>query len=249
MDLKLVGKNVIVTGGSRGIGFAIAEAFAQEGANVSICARTTNSLRAAESALKEFGTTVHSKICDVSDPVALDNYIHAAYKVLGGLNVLVNNPSGFGTTDDETGWKLSIDIDLMASVRGCWSAAPLIEKSGGGAIIHISSISGLTQSQRTPPYGAIKAALNQYTTTQAIEFAPKSIRVNAIAPGSIYFDGGTWAQVKTTNPGLYKSILASIPSGRYGTPEEIASVVIFLASERGRWVTGQTIVVDGGQIL
>jgi|TARA_B100000446_G_scaffold98024_1_gene91859 3-oxoacyl-[acyl-carrier protein] reductase len=249
MDLELVGKNVIVTGGSRGIGFAIAKAFAQEGANVSICARSTNPLTAAETALKEYGTTVHSTICDVSDPVALDDYVHAAHEALGGLNVLVNNPSGFGKTDDETGWKLSIDIDLMASVRGCWSAAPLIGKSGGGAIIHISSISGLTQSQRTPPYGAVKAALNQYTMTQALEFAPRSIRVNAIAPGSIYFDGGSWAQVKTTNPELYKSILASIPSGRYGTPEEIASVAIFLASERGRWVTGQTIAVDGGQML
>ena len=129
MDLELVGKNVIVTGGSRGIGFAIAKAFAQEGANVSICARSTNPLTAAETALKEYGTTVHSTICDVSDPVALDDYVHAAHEALGGLNVLVNNPSGFGKTDDEAGWKLSIDIDLMASVRGCWSAAPLIEKS------------------------------------------------------------------------------------------------------------------------
>ena len=249
MDLGLVGTNVIVTGGSRGIGFAIAKAFAQEGANVSICARSTNPLTAAETALKEHGTTVHSMVCDVSDPVVLDDYVHAAHEALGGLNVLVNNPSGFGKTDDEAGWKLSIDIDLMASVRGCWSAVPLIEKSGGGAIIHISSISGLTQSQRTPPYGAVKAALNQYTMTQALEFAPRSIRVNAIAPGSIYFDGGSWAQVKTTNPELYESILASIPSGRYGTPEEVASVAIFLASERGRWVTGQTIAVDGGQML
>jgi len=249
MDLGLAGKNVIVTGGSRGIGFAIAKTFAQEGANVSICARSTNSLTVAATTLKEYGTTIHSMVCDVSDPVALDDYVHTAHKALGGLTVLVNNPSGFGRTDDEAGWKLSIDIDLMASVRGCWSAAPLIEKSGGGVIIHISSISGLTQSQRTPPYGAVKAALNQYTMTQALEFAPRSIRVNAIAPGSIYFEGGLWAQAKMTNSDLYESILASIPSGRYGTPEEIASVAVFLASEPGRWVTGQTIAVDGGQML
>ena len=140
MDLQLVGKNVIVTGGSRGIGLAIAKAFAEEGANVSICARSTKSLTAAETALKEYGTAVHSAVCDVSDPVALDDFIHAAYEALGGLNVLVNNPSGFGKTDDEAGWKLSIDIDLMASVRGCWSAAPLIEKFGGGAIIPLSLI-------------------------------------------------------------------------------------------------------------
>jgi 3-oxoacyl-[acyl-carrier protein] reductase len=181
--------------------------------------------------------------------VALHDYIQAAHHALGGLNVLVNNPSGFGRTDDEAGWKISIDIDLMASVRGCWSAVPLIEKSGGGAIIHISSISGLTQSQRTPPYGAVKAALNQYTMTQALELAPRSIRVNAIAPGSIYFAGGLWDQAQTTNPDLYANILASIPSGRYGTPEEVAAVAVFLASDRGCWVTGQTIAVDGGQML
>ncbi|MEC8961831.1 MAG: SDR family oxidoreductase [Pseudomonadota bacterium] len=249
MDLGLTGKSAIITGGSRGIGLAIAKAFAQEGANVSICARSEGPLSSARTSLDAYGTTVHSLPCDVSDPVALDNYIQAAHHALGGLNVLVNNPSGFGRTDDETGWKISIDIDLMASVRGCWSAVPLIEKSGGGAIIHISSISGLTQSQRTPPYGAVKAALNQYTMTQALELAPRSIRVNAIAPGSIYFDGGLWDQAQTANPELYANILASIPSGRYGTPEEVAAVAVFLASDRGCWVTGQTIAVDGGQML
>jgi len=249
MDLGLTGKSAIITGGSRGIGLAIAKAFAQEGANVSICARSEGPLSSASASLDTFGTTIHSLSCDVSDPVALHDYIQAAHHALGGLNVLVNNPSGFGRTDDEAGWKISIDIDLMASVRGCWSAVPLIEKSGGGAIIHISSISGLTQSQRTPPYGAVKAALNQYTMTQALELAPRSIRVNAIAPGSIYFAGGVWDQAQTTNPDLYANILASIPSGRYGTPEEVAAVAVFLASDRGCWVTGQTIAVDGGQML
>ncbi|MFL2558414.1 MAG: SDR family NAD(P)-dependent oxidoreductase [Arenicellales bacterium] len=249
MDLGLTGKSAIITGGSRGIGLAIAKAFAQEGANVSICARSEGPLSSARASLDTYGTTVHSLPCDVSDPVALHDYIQAAHHALGGLNVLVNNPSGFGRTDDEAGWKMSIDIDLMASVRGCWSAIPLIEKSGGGAIIHISSISGLTQSQRTPPYGAVKAALNQYTMTQALELAPKSIRVNAIAPGSIYFEGGLWHQAQTNNPELYENILAGIPRGRYGTPEEVASVAVFLASEPGQWVTGQTIAVDGGQML
>jgi len=187
--------------------------------------------------------------CDVSDPIALHDYIETAHNVLGGLDILVNNPSGFGRTDDEAGWKMSIDIDLMASVRGCWSAVPLIENSGGGSIIHISSISGLIQSQRTPPYGAVKAAINHYTMTQALDLAPKSIRVNAIAPGSIYFEGGLWHQAQANNPELYENILSGIPSGRYGTPEEVASVAVFLASEPGQWVTGQTIAVDGGQML
>ena len=202
MDLGLKGKSAIVTGGSRGIGLAIAKGFAQEGVNVSICARSEGPLSVAATSLKGYGNFVHSMTCDVSDPNALHDYIEAAHNALGGLNILVNNPSGFGRTDDEAGWKTSIDIDLMASVRGCWSAVPLIENSGGGSIIHISSISGLTQSQRTPPYGAVKAAINHYTMTQAIDLAPKSIRVNAIAPGSIYFEGGLWHQAQTNNPGI-----------------------------------------------
>ena len=113
----------------------------------------------------------------------------------------------------------------------------------------MSSISGLTHSQRTPPYGAIKAALNQYTKTQAIDLASRGIRVNAIAPGSIYFQGGLWAQAKQDNRPLYDSILASIPSGRFGMPEEVADLAVFLGSDAGRWVTGQTIAVDGGQML
>lgn len=249
MDLGLSRKNVIVTGGSRGIGFAIAEAFVMEGANVSICSRSADSLATADAILKSHGTTVHSTICDVSDPVALDEYIHMAHDTLTGLNVLVNNPSGVGITDNEDGWKLAVDVDLMATVRGGWTAAPLIEQSGGGSIIHISSINAFTQSQGAAPYGAIKAALNHYTMTQAVDLAPKSIRVNAVAPGATYFEGGTWGKMKTTNPKLYESVLANIPSGRYGTPEEIASVAVFLASEPGRWITGQTIVVDGGQML
>jgi len=249
MDLGLKGKSAIVTGGSRGIGLAIAKGFAQEGVNVSICARSEGPLSSAVTSLGDYGNIVHSMICDVSDPVALHDYIETAHSALGSLDILVNNPSGFGRTDDEAGWKMSIDIDLMASVRGCWSAIPLIENSGGGSIIHISSISGLTQSQRTPPYGAVKAAINHYTMTQALDLAPKSIRVNAIAPGSIYFEGGLWHQAQAYNPELYENILSGIPSGRYGTPEEVASVAVFLASEPGQWVTGQTIAVDGGQML
>ena len=249
MQLNLNGKGVIVTGGSRGIGLSIAKGFAAEGANVSICARDPSALDAAEKELGVHGSIVHAQSCDVSDSHALEHYLSAACDALGTLNVLVNNPSGFGRGDDEEGWQKSIDVDLMASVRGSWHAAPQIEKAGGGAIIHVSSISGLTHSQRTPPYGAIKAALNQYTKTQAIDLASRGIRVNAIAPGSIYFQGGLWAQAKQDNRPLYDSILASIPSGRFGMPEEVADLAVFLGSDAGRWVTGQTIAVDGGQML
>ena len=139
MQLKLKGKGVIVTGGSRGIGLSIAEGFAAEGANVSICARDPIALEAARVQLSAHGSTVHTQSCDVSDADALEHYLSAACEALGTLNVLVNNASGFGRGDDEEGWQKSIDVDLMASVRGSWHAAPQIEKAGGGAIIHVSS--------------------------------------------------------------------------------------------------------------
>ena len=218
MDMGLAGKAVIVTGASRGIGLSIAEGFAREGAKVSICSRGAESLEKARGILAAHGGMVHAESCDVADPDALGVYMNNAASALGGLNVLVNNPSGFGRTDDEEGWRLGLEVDLMALVRASWHAVPLIEAAGGGAIVHTSSISGLTASLRTPPYGAGKAAVNQYTKTQAVELAPKNIRVNALAPGSIEFEGGIWENVKRDNPTLYGNILGSIPTGRYGRP-------------------------------
>ena len=172
----------------------------------------------------------------------------AAAKALGGIDILVNNASGFGLSDDEAGWSASINVDLMAPVRASRAALPYLEKSRG-SIIHISSISGLQPSARTPPYGAVKAALIQLTLSQAASLAGKHIRVNCIAPGSIEFPGGSWESRKTSNPQLYNAVLGSIRFGRLGTPEEIANVALFLASSAASWVTGQTIAVDGGQML
>ncbi|WP_281015988.1 MULTISPECIES: SDR family NAD(P)-dependent oxidoreductase [unclassified Minwuia] len=249
MDLGLKGRNVIVTGGSRGIGFGMAEAFAREGANVAICGRTASSLDQAQESLGAHGTQIIALPCDVGDPAALKAFIEGAAEAMGGLHVMVNNPSGFGRTDDEEGWQAGLDIDLMALVRAGWTAVPLIEKSGGGSLIHISSISGLMASGRTPPYGAVKAAVIQYTKTQAVELAPKNIRVNCIAPGSIEFPGGVWDMARQNNPTLYKGILASIPHGRMGRADEVGKLAAFLGSDAASWVTGQTIAADGGQML
>jgi len=250
MDLKLKGKRVIVTGGSRGIGLAIAQEFATEGAAVSICARGQQALDEACKLIETAGGgEVHAKTCDVSDPIALKEYIESAVAAFNGLNILVNNPSGFGRTDDEQGWQVGLDVDLMALVRASWAAVPHIEKTGGGALIHTSSISGLTSSLRTPPYGAVKAAVIQYTKTQALQLADKNIRVNCIAPGSIEFPGGTWDDAKKNNPALYAGIQNSIPFGRLGEPGEVARLAVFLGSDAASWITGETIAVDGGQML
>ena len=133
MEFGLNSKGVIITGGSRGIGFTIADAFAAEGANISICGRTESSLNRAEDKLAAHNGIVHAAICDVADASSLESYINTAEQALGGLNVLVNNPSGFGRTDDEDGWQKSIDVDLMATLRGSWQAIPMLELS----LIHI----------------------------------------------------------------------------------------------------------------
>jgi 3-oxoacyl-[acyl-carrier protein] reductase len=249
MDLGIRSKRVLVAGGSRGIGRAIAMAFAQEGAAVSICARGADGVKAAETALKQTGATVHAATCDLGNGPAVRAYVEAAAQALGGIDILVNNASGFGRTDDEAGWAASINVDLMGTVRATQTAIPHLQKAGGGAILHISSISGLAPSVRTPPYGAVKAALIQMALTQAAALAKDKIRVNCIAPGSIEFPGGVWDQARTGNPKLYESILRGIPFGRMGTAEEVANAALFLCSSAASWITGQTVVVDGGQML
>ncbi len=247
MKISMAGKRVVVAGGSRGIGLEIARSFADAGASVSICARGEESLRAAEQALQGRGGAVHAARCDLADRHSVAHYVGEAARVLGGIDVLVNNASGFGRTDDEDGWASSINVDLLATVRASRAALPHLQR--GASIIHISSISGLQPSLRTPPYGAVKAALIQYTSTQALALAARGVRVNCIAPGSIEFPGGVWDQARQHNPTLYQGIVQSIPSGRMGRPEEVASVALFLASDLASWVTGQTIAVDGGQML
>jgi 3-oxoacyl-[acyl-carrier protein] reductase len=248
MSLDFTGRRVVVCGGSRGIGRSTALAFAQAGADVSICARGADALESARKEIAAYGHTTHAGSCDLASAADIQAYIAAAATALGGIDILVNNASGFGQSDDQKGWDLSYSVDVMATVHASHAAIDHL-KAAKGSIINISSISALRSSARSAPYGAAKAAVIHYTLSQAAMYARDGVRVNAIAPGSIEFPGGLWEQRKTTNPQLYGAILKSIPFGRLGHPEEIANVALFLASPLASWVTGQAISVDGGQLL
>jgi 3-oxoacyl-[acyl-carrier protein] reductase len=243
------GRRVIVAGGSRGIGRAIALGFAAGGADVSICARSTGPLEATRNDLARHGGKVHATPCDLADGEAVARFVAEAATALGGIDVLVNNASGFGTGDDEAGWAAGLAVDVMAMVRASRAALPQLEAAPGSCIINISSIAGLRPALRMPAYGAVKATMMHYTISQAGMLARKNIRVNCIAPGSIEFPGGHWESRRLANDPIYARVLQSIPFGRLGTPDEVADVALFLASPLARWVTGQIIAVDGGQLL
>jgi len=249
MNIDLTGKRAVICGGSRGIGRAIAQACAEAGADVSICARGAETLAKTRGEIAAFGHKAHAAACDLAQADQIARYIAEAAEALGGIDILVNNASGFGSTDDEEGWEKSIGVDLLATVRATRAATPFLEQSGAGAIVNISSTSAFHPSVRTTPYGVAKAAVVQYTRNRAAALASKAIRVNCVAPGSIEFPGGSWERRKTDNPQLYNAILRGIPFGRLGHPEEVARVVLFLVSPLANWVSGQTIAVDGGQLL
>ena len=243
MTFDFAGTRVLVAGGSRGIGRAIALGFVRAGARVSACARGAEGL----AALAAEGVQ-HVQAADLADAAQIEAWVAAAAGALGGIDVLVNNASGFGMGDSEEGWKRGLDVDVMATVRASRAALPHL-RTTRGCIVNTTSISGLGPSVRTPAYAAVKALMINYTASQAAALAKDGIRVNAVAPGSIEFPGGTWEKRRAEDPALYQRILGSIPFGRLGEPEEVADVALFLASPAARWVTGQTIVVDGGQML
>ena len=246
MDLRLAGKRAVVTASSKGIGREIALGLAAEGVAVAICARGEADLRKAEAALRTDGVPVFADVCDVGQPGAIETFLDAARDALGGIDILVNNATGYGFSDQPEAWRASLDVDLMAAVRACWKVVPWMTDAGGGAIVHISSIAGL-YANPNPAYAAAKAAVISHSKSLAIELAPSRIRANVVCPGSIFLPDGLWDQVRRRDPARFEAIVASIPSGRMGHPQEVADAVVYLCSDRASWITGACIVVDGGQ--
>jgi 3-oxoacyl-[acyl-carrier protein] reductase len=248
MKIDFSGKKAIVCGGSRGIGKAIALGFAACGGDASICARDPGALEETRAEIAKLGRRAHAATADLAQGDAVRRYVRDAIAALGGVDLLVNNASAFGSSDDDKGWTSSLAVDVLCIVHATQEALPALKRSQG-SVVNISSIAALHPAARQPPYGAIKAAVIHYTTTQAAMYAKDRIRVNCIAPGSIEFPGGVWDRRKTENPALYNTTLASIPFGRMGLPEEVANVALFLASPFASWVTGQAIAVAGAQGL
>ncbi|WP_027941840.1 SDR family NAD(P)-dependent oxidoreductase [Amycolatopsis taiwanensis] len=245
MDLQLGGRRALVTGGTKGIGRAVVEALAAEGAAVAFCARSEADVRATVAELSASGVTVTGHAVDVADGPALTAWVEDTARELGGLDIVVCNVSAlaFGTTEEH--WRSSFEVDLMHAVRIVDTALPHLERSECGSIITVSSVSARELDFTAPPYGAMKAALVHYTQGLAYRLAGKGIRANTVSPGNTYFQGGVWHRIEDTNPELFSESLALNPTGRMGTPEEMAYAVTMLASPRASFITGTNLVADG----
>ena len=245
MDLGLKGKSVLVTGGSKGIGLAIAELFADEGANVAICARNADSVGAAVKSLAAKGVKASGRAVDVADPAALKSWIEGAAGELGGIDTIVCNVSALAVGDTPESWDKSFRTDMMHTVNAVAAAKPYLEKSKSASIIIVSSVSGFEVDFAAGSYGAIKAALIHYSKGLSNQLVAKGIRVNVVSPGNTYFDGGIWQNIENGNPDLFKSAMALNPTGRMGTAEEVAAGVVFLASPRASRISGTNLIIDG----
>jgi 3-oxoacyl-[acyl-carrier protein] reductase len=253
MDLGLRGRRALVTGGSRGIGLAVAEALAAEGAAVGLVARDAAGLAGAAERLGPQGVPVATAVADVTDTPGLKRAVDDIATALGGLDHLVANAGGTVgrgnlTSAGDDDFTATFALNAGHAAELIRAGLPHLRAAGGGSVVIISSITGMRPAPRTA-YAAAKAAEIQLAATAAQELAPAGIRVNAVSPGSIMFPGGGWDTFQRENPEDFAAFLASqFPSGRLGRPEEVADVVTFLLSKRSSWITGANIAVDGGQI-
>jgi NAD(P)-dependent dehydrogenase (short-subunit alcohol dehydrogenase family) len=245
MDLGLKGKSVLVTGGSKGIGLAIAELFAAEGANVAICARNADEVGKVVKGLAEKGVKSWGKAIDVADPAALKQWVEGAAGEFGGIDGIVCNVSALAVGDTPETWEKSFRIDMMHTVNSVAAAMPYLEKSKSASITIISSVSGFEVDFAAGSYGAFKGALIHYAKGLSSQLIAKGIRVNAVSPGNTYFEGGIWQNIEQGMPDLYKTAMSLNPTGRMGTPQEVAAGVVFLASPVASRISGTNLIIDG----
>lgn len=245
MDLGLKGLNVLISGGSKGIGRRCAEYFAQEGANVSICARDKATVDETVAHLTKSGVKAFGHSVDVANKDALEGWIAESAKALGGVDIIVPNVSALAVEDNEDAWRKEFEVDMLHTVRFVNAALPYLEKSKAPSVTIISSVSGREIDFTGPAYGAFKAALIHYAQGMAFKLAPKMIRVNSVSPGNTYFKGGVWEYIENNLPDLFKEALRLNPTGRMATPEEVARGVVFLASPASSFTTGTNLVIDG----
>jgi len=244
MDLGLKGKRALVTGGTRGIGRAIADLLAEEGCDVALCARNADQVSDAVSALSAKGVRAWGETVDVSQEGALAGLVGRAADAFGGLDIFVSNVSGaMGLGNDPAGWKQAVEVDILRTVEGCEAAAERL--ATGGSIVVIGTISAVEVPGPRRPYASVKAALLPYVKNLARDLGPKTLRANVVSPGPIYFKGGVWDMIEQHMPDRFQATLERSPLGRLGGPEEIASAAVFLASPRASYITGANLICDG----
>jgi 3-oxoacyl-[acyl-carrier protein] reductase len=246
MDLGLRGKKAIVTGATKGIGRGVVELLMAEGADVGICARTADDVADTIKALQREGSQIIGEAVNVRDGEAYKAWLERAAATLGGCDIFIPGVSGGGGMDSEKNWVRNFEIDMLHTVRGCEALMPHLEKSGCGSIVIIGSTNAVETFAAPMAYNAIKAGLVTYAKQLSQYVGKKSVRVNTVSPGPIYFEGGAWEMIKGTQPKFYDWAMKQFPSGRMGSVEEIARVIVFAASPAASLITGANIVADNG---
>jgi 3-oxoacyl-[acyl-carrier protein] reductase len=256
MNLDLTDKVAIVTGSSKGLGFATARALVEEGSRVTICARGEAALTEAAAELEALARVkgparVLAVAADLGTAEGVEAVVARTVETFGGLDILVNNVGmarGNGIVDtSDAQWQEAFDQTLFPAVRASRLAVPQMRKRGGGAIVMIASIWGRESGGRMT-YNAVKAAEISLAKAMAQQLARDNIRVNSVAPGSIRFPGGSWDRRVQEDPeGMTEFVRRELPFGRFGRPEEVGAVVAFLVSARASWISGASVTVDGCQ--
>ena len=247
MDLGLTGARAVISGGTQGIGLAVARELLDEGASVSICARREEGVKSALRELSVLGAAT-GQVCDVSDHAATVRWMQDAAEALGGIDIVIHNATASGQPGPgPQSWLNNFNVDLMGMVGMSEGALPHLEKSDRAALVQIATITGIEHHDVpiSPSYGAMKAASIRHMAQLAQQWGPKGIRANSVSPGPIFIEGGVWNMIKDNMTALYERDRDYHPTKRMGTAEEVAKVVAFLASPAASWVNGTNVRVDG----